>query len=261
MKNKFIILISGAMLFALTSCIEDFMVIRGNGISTTVTHRTAPFYKLENSTSIDVIYKTADTTGITIRADENLIDNILTETYDNTLEIKFTPDDHHPDFNVKPLITITSPRLEKAIISGSGAFLADRMTGDDVTIKISGSGDISADNVLCKNLSVMNTGSGNINIKDCQTDFSDIFLTGSGNLNTSGQSADNSFKITGSGTLHGEDYLLETASIIISGSGNAFTNIEQKLNAIISGSGNIYLKGNPSISKTISGSGRIISYK
>jgi hypothetical protein len=261
MKSKFIILLSGAMLIAITSCIEDLMVIRGNGISTTETHRTAPFFKLENSTSIDVIYKTADTTGITITADENLIDNIITETYDNTLEIKFTPDDHHPEFRVKPLITITSPRLEKAIISGSGALLAGRMTGDDVTIKVSGSGDISTDNVTSKNLSVVITGSGNINIKECVTGFSDIILTGSGNLNTSGQSTDNNLKITGSGTIHADNYLLNTASVIISGSGNVFTNIDQKLNAIISGSGNIYLRGNPAISKTISGSGRIISYK
>jgi hypothetical protein len=261
MKNKFILLISGAMLFALASCIEDFMVIRGNGISTTETHRTTPFYRLENSTSIDVIYKTADTAGITITADENIIDNIITESYDNTLEIKFTPEDHHPDFRVKPIITITSPRLEKVIILGSGAFLADRMTGDDVTIKVSGSGDISIDYVSSKNLSAVITGSGNINIKDCLTDFSDLFLTGSGSFNISGQSADNNLKITGSGTIHAENYLLNTASVIISGSGNVFTNIDQKLNAIISGSGNIYLKGNPTISKTISGSGRIINYK
>lgn len=260
MKNKFLVLISGAMLVLLSSCIEDFMIIRGNGISVIESHRTAMFYKLENSTSIDVVYKTGDTTGITIRADENLIDNIITETYDNTIEIKFSPEDHHLDFSVKPLITITSPRLEKAIISGSGALLADTMSGDDVTIKISGSGDISSENVSCKNLSVVITGSGNINIKDCQADFSDIFLTGSGNLNTSGRSADNSIKITGSGALHAENYLLNTASIISSGSGNAFTNIDQKLNAIMSGSGNIYLKGNPEISKTISGSGRIINY-
>lgn len=249
------------MLFALTSCIEDFMVIRGNGISSTETHRTAMFYKLENSTSIDVIYKTGDTTSITIKADENLIDNIIAETYDNTLEIRFSPDDHHLDFEVKPLITITSPRLEKAIISGSGAFLADRMTGDDVTIKVSGSGDISTDNVSCKNLSVVITGSGNISIKNCMAEFSDIFLTGSGRFSISGQSADNNLKITGSGTIHAENYLLDNASVIISGSGNAYTNIEQKLNAIISGSGNIYLKGNPTISRTITGSGRIINYK
>ena len=83
MKNKFLVIISGAMLIFLSSCIEDFIIIDGNGISVTESRRTALFYKLENSTSIDVVYKTADTTGITIRADENLIDNIITETYDN----------------------------------------------------------------------------------------------------------------------------------------------------------------------------------
>lgn len=249
------------MLVSLSSCIEDFMVIRGNGISVTERHRTAMFYKLENSTSIDIVYKTGDTTGITIRADENLIDNIIAETYDNTIEIKFTPEDHHLDFGVKPLITITSPRLEKAIISGSGAFLADTMSGDDVTIKASGSGDVSTSHVACKNLSVLITGSGNVNNNECITDFSDIFLTGSGDLTMGGRSTGNNIKITGSGTVHAENYMIESASVIISGSGNAFTNIEQKLNALLSGSGNIYLKGNPEISKTITGSGRIINYK
>lgn len=260
MKNKFILLISTAMIFSITSCLEDCMVITGNGLSVTETHRTASFNKLENSTSIDVIYKTADTTGITITADENLIDYILTETFDNTMEIKFHSDNNHFDFRVKPLITITSPRLEKAIITGSGAFLANEMTGDDVTLKISGSGDISVDKVSCKNISEVVTGSGNINVKDCHSDFSDLFVTGSGSISTRGQCTDNNLKITGSGEIHTENYLFANASVIISGSGNAFTNIEQKLNAIISGSGNIYLKGNPVISKTISGTGRIIQY-
>ena len=139
MKNKFIILISTAMIFSITSCLEDCMVITGNGLSVTETHRTASFNKLENSTSIDVIYKTADTTGITITADENLIDYILTETFDNTMEIKFHSDNNHFDFRRETSYNNNIPRLEKAIF-GSSAFLADKMSGDDVTLKISGSG-------------------------------------------------------------------------------------------------------------------------
>lgn len=261
MKNKLIILIAGGLMVSLSSCLKDFVFIKGNGISATESRKTGMFSRVENSTSIDVIYKTADTAGITIQADENLIDYIFTETSDNTLEIKFWPGNTNLEFREKALITITSPRLEKAVISGSGAFLADEMKGDDVIVKPAGSGDISVNQVVCKKLTMMITGSGNVNINDSQNDASDIFLTGSGNLTLKGQCNEGSLKLTGSGQIHSESYVLNTATVIISGSGNTFTNVQSKLNAVISGSGNIYLKGNASVIKTISGSGRIILYQ
>ena len=260
MKNKFIILIIGTIIFSLNSCLEDFMFIRGNGILKTETRRAGVFNKLENSTSIDIVYKKADTTGITIEADENLMDYIVTETYNNTLEIKTRDWNTRLDFNERPLITITSPQLESAMISGSGAFIADEMSGDVVIVKLSGSGDVSASNVSCTDLTVMLSGSGIINLKNCQSESSDIFLSGSGNISLTGQSTVSDIKITGSGEVFGEHFLLSSASVIISGSGNTFTNIEKNLTGIISGSGNIYLKGNPTIIKTISGSGRIIKF-
>ncbi|MEI8226255.1 MAG: head GIN domain-containing protein [Bacteroidota bacterium] len=261
MKSKYIILFIGALIISLSSCLEDLLCVRGNGITETEIRRSGMFYRLENSTSIDVVYKKADTTGITIKADENLLEYIVTETNDNTLEIKARTGNTCLDFKERPLITITSPNLEQAIISGSGAFIADEMFGDAMIIKMSGSGDISAERVSCTGLTVMLSGSGNINIKNCQSITSDIFLSGSGSINIKGKSEDCDVKITGSGEVFAENFLLGSASVIISGSGNAFINVEHALTGIISGSGNIYLKGNPTISQTISGSGKIIKYK
>ena len=260
MKNKFIILITGALILSLNACLEDFLFIRGNGTLKTETRRAGEFIKLENSTSIDIVYKKADTTGITIEADENLLEYIVTETYNNSLEIKTRDWNTRLDFKERPLITITSPRLESVLISGSGTFIADEMSGDAVIAKLSGSGDISANNVSCTDLTVMLSGSGIINFKNCHSVSSDIFLSGSGNISMAGLSTVCEIKITGSGEVFAENFLLNSASVIISGSGNTFTNIEQNLTGIISGSGNIYLKGDPTIIKTISGSGRIIKY-
>ncbi len=261
MKNKIIILISWALLLALNSCLEDHIFIKGNGIIETETRRTGNFFKVENSTSIDVVYRKADTTGIVIKADENILGYIITETYDNTLEIKTRPENVILDFKESPLITITSPGLEKAVIYGSGAFFADEMTGETVILKMSGSGEISTDYVSCTDIKVLLSGSGNISLKECQSKNSDIFLSGSGNINLKGQNEDCHLNISGSGEVFADNFLIGTASVLISGSGNAFTNIEHKLTGIISGSGSIYLKGNPTINQTISGSGRIIKYK
>jgi len=261
MKNKFIILIIGASLITLYSCIEDLMTIKGNGIVKTEIRRAQVFTKLENSTSIDIIYKTADTTGISIKADENLLEYIVTETVNNTLEIKFRDSNTHLDFKEKPLISISSPRLENASLSGSATFIADQMSGDAIIIKISGSGDNSVYKATCSTITVMLSGSGKLNLNNCKTNGSDVFLSGSGNINLTGQTDDCDIKITGSGEVFAENFPTKSASVIISGSGNCYTNVSNTLSAIISGSGNIYLKGNPAITQTISGSGRIINYK
>jgi len=259
-KNKIIISI-GILLISLSSCIDEFMPIKGNGIIITETRRSGLFNKLENSTSIDVVYIKADTTSITIQADENLLEYIVTVTYDNTLEIKIRDGNIQLDFRVRPLITITSPHLEKVVQTGSADFIGDHLSGDAVIIKMSGSGDIAVDQVSCPDLSVLLSGSGNINIKECQSNTSDIFLSGSGNIQFFGQCEDGNLSISGSGAIFAENFILDLASIQISGSGNVFTYVEDNLTALISGSGNIYLRGNPTISQTISGSGKIIKYK
>jgi hypothetical protein len=261
MNSKCIFLIAGFLMISVGSCLDDLTPIRGNGIITTEKRRTGPFIKLENSTSIDIVYKKADTTSVTISADENLLEYIITETYNNTLEIKTSDRKTYLDFTGRPLVTITSPYLEQAFFSGSGDFLADEMSGNEVKISLSGSGDISTDYISCTGLSITISGSGTINIKDCQSNTSDISLSGSGNVQIKGQVEDCNFKISGSGAIFAENYIAGSASVNISGSANVFTYVENDLTAVISGSGNIYLKGNPTINQTVSGSGRIIKYK
>jgi hypothetical protein len=261
MKRKIFILISGAILLSLNGCIEDLLMIKGNGIAATEFRRTQAFTKIQNSTSIDLIYRTADTNGITIKADENLLEYIVTETFNNTLEIKFSEGNTHLDFKEKPVITVNSSRLESASLSGSGAFIANEMSGDAIIIKISGSGDNSVLKVTGTSVTVMLSGSGKLNLSDCSAASSDVFLSGSGNINLTGKSDDFDVKLTGSGEVFALDFQSESASVIISGSGNCYINAGNTLTGIISGSGNIYLKGNPVITQTISGSGRIIKYK
>lgn len=260
MKTKIYIIIAGAILISLNSCIKGFMFLKGNGIEETEIRRTGGFINVENTTSVDVIYKKADTSGVIISGDENLIEYIVTETYDNTLEIKFRNEGIHLAFKERPLITITSPKIEKAILSGSGSFFADEMSGNTVTLKMSGSGDISVENITSVNLMVIISGSGNSSIQESQNTSSDLFISGSGEVSISGNSTNCNIKITGSGEVYAEDYFIKTASVLISGSGNSYIKVEEELNAILSGSGSIYLKGTPLINKTITGSGRIINY-
>jgi hypothetical protein len=260
MKSRYVLLTVLFILLTQSSCLKNLLCERGNGIAATEVRRTGVFNKIENSTSIDIIYKRSDTTGITIKADENLLDYIITETNNNTLEIRTRDGNTCLDFDSRPVITITSPGLESIFVSGSGTFVADEMTGNNVSVKMSGSGDLSTDKITCTELTVTLSGSGNMDINNCTSVNSDIYLSGSGSISVSGLSEGAGLRISGSGKIYAANWMLSSADAIISGSGDIFTNVEKTLTALISGSGNIYLKGDPIINQTISGSGRIIKY-
>jgi hypothetical protein len=261
MRNRTLFVLSVLMAITLTSCIKDLVCLTGNGIKKTEVRRLNAFTSIENSTSINIVYKKADTTGITIEADENLLTHISTSTENNTLEIKAGNGTICLDFATQPLITVSSPHLESIFESGSGTFSADELSGYSTSIKLSGSGNISVSKVSGTAMNILLSGSGDINIDNSLCETSDIFLSGSGKINLAGQCENSRMKISGSGQINSGNWVLNTANILISGSGDIHTRVEQNLSVVISGSGNIYLKGDPEISQTISGSGRIIKDK
>lgn len=261
MKVRVIFVIAGVLLVTTSSCIKDLLCVVGDGYLVTETRRTTSFDELMNTTSFDVIYKQADTFGISISAEENIMNYIETNVFDERLEIRTSPATICLDYNEKPVITVSSPLLRKVVNSGSGSLIADRLTGGTVTIKNSGSGDISAELAECDDFESSLTGSGDIDIQALICLSSDMVISGSGNTSVSGNCGTTHIKVSGSGNFYGSGMEANTASVIISGSGSTYTNIEEFLSAHISGSGNIYVKGDPEIEQTISGSGRIIRVK
>jgi hypothetical protein len=261
MQKKQIIIIVFMAMLALPSCFQNFICIHGNGRIVNNYRTPGSFNKLTNSTGIDVIFRVSDTTGISIEAEENLLDYIETEINNNTLEIGTRRGTNCLDFTEPARIIVTTPALSEFVQSGSGDFLGDALSGSFVSVRSSGSGDISIDAITGNDLEMRTSGSGDMQIKAINCSSIDAKISGSGDINVKGNATNASFQTTGSGNYYAQGLLLKTADITISGSGNIYTSIENRLNARISGSGNIYLKGNPSISENISGSGRIIMYK
>lgn len=258
MKRNLLLIIPLLSAMSLVSCIDDLVCIRGNGSADTERRRVSAFDKVENSTPFDVVFTKADTSGISVTADGNIIDNIITETYGSTLEIKTVPRDACFNYTQRPVIRISSPGIKGIAVSGSGNFFADHVEGDAVSIKLSGSGDITVQNVFCTGLAVMLSGSGSITLEDAGCVDSDVFISGSGNIVVSGESDKSNLKISGTGNIHAGNFMTGSSSVIISGSGDAYSYVTDMLTGMISGSGNIYLKGDPHVDVAISGSGRVI---
>ena len=257
---KRISLVILVMSLLMSSCFKDIFCVRGNGIIETQFRSIPDFSEVENSTSVNVIYKRADTVSLAITAESNLMGYIFTQAVNDKLEIKTSSDGSCLDFNQQPVIIITSPDLNNIILSGSGDFNADTLSGNSAGILITGSGDVNTGVVLCENLIIKVTGSGDTEISNASCQNPDLTISGSGDISIKGNANAGQFVISGSGNINSGEFRVNSANETISGSGNIFTSVMNTLNAVISGSGNIYLKGDPTINQIISGSGRIIKY-
>lgn len=252
------IIISGILLIVTASCIKNIICINGNGDLQTAGRIAASFNQAVNTTSVNVVYRRADSTSITITAESNLIPHIITVVNSGRLEIRTDPRNACFDAGQTPLVTITSPELNFMELTGSGNFQADTLSGSAVEIRSTGSGDLSVDVITCEELDINLTGSGYAEIINATCNEAAMSGTGSGDLTISGSGETLDVKTTGSGSMEALGFMVTTVKATVTGSGNIHTHVLNNLNAVITGSGNIYVRGNPVINQTITGSGKII---
>lgn len=260
MKRMEITLTVLSVLLITSSCLQGLLCVRGEGNLVEEYRLTGNFEGIANSTSIDVIYRKADTAGLLLEAEENLLYYIVTEVDGNTLSIRTREHTACINFTEKPLITVTSPSINSILSTGSGNMFIQELNGEEVEIRSTGSGDINCESVEANDLSITLSGSGDVNSNETSGLYSDFKVTGSGDLTVNGSCNNADITISGSGSIYGISYQLSSAGITVSGSGNVYTSISEELTAILTGSGNIYLRGDPEIHKNITGSGRIIFY-
>lgn len=249
---------SGVILVLATSCIRSLFCINGNGKVVTEVRNTITYDEAVNTTAVDLVYHKADTFGISVIAESNLIPHIITSVNDGRLEVKTDPRNACFDYTHKPVVIITSPVLHIMELTGSGDFTSDELTGNAVGVKLTGSGDLKASAISGIDLTVTLTGSGDADIDNATFQNADLTVTGSGDINIKGNGSNGTMRVTGSGDIKARDCTIMNAVETITGSGDIFTRVVTSLIAVISGSGNIHLSGNPSLNQTITGSGRII---
>lgn len=235
MKTIKQISIFALLLFAVTSCFEDF-TIRGNGVTETQVRTVAAFNKVKSSGDFEVQITKGDELEVLIDAEENILPYIGTSVTDNTLLIDI-PGLHNVKNRMPMSVYITVPELMSVKQSGSGNISTDYFSAETMEFFISGSGSISS-----------------------EVDAGVLYATisGSGSLLISGDSGESNLTISGSGNIDNSNLIVNKCNAFISGSGNMQVKALQSINAKISGSGNIYYYGNPIIELSISGSGKAI---
>ncbi len=220
-----------------SSCFTDCITgIRGSGPIVSEDIYLGSVTGIDLQISGNVVITGGQQQEITIKAQQNIIDNIEHNVRGGKWIIEFDRNVRHHDGIT---IYVTIPEINELEISGSGNITSNsNFTNHALELKISGSGDISF-NAEVNSIYTSISGSGNVNLLGL-TEYQEVHISGSGNY-------------------YGYSFISDECDINISVSGNSKVYVNDKLDARISGSGNIYYKGYPSVISNISGSGNIIS--
>jgi len=213
--------------------------IKGNGDITTSKRTVSNFTKIGVAGSFHVTLSKENISTIVIKADENLLEYILTEIENGELIIKTKKGFQiHSTKNIE--IRVPFQKLEDVSLAGSG-----NITSDDA--------------IDSPNLKLSVAGSGDLNLK-VQTKNLNSSIAGSGNIYLNGTTNELTCSIAGSGNVYAYDLKSDITTLKIAGSGNAKVNASKEIHGSTVGSGNIYYSGNPPVVKVkSSGSGSVKS--
>ena len=292
MKKNLTVLSFGFFLFSIfviTSCENGVFCLKGKGDIVSENRQIDTFNKIHLIDSdASVWVKIGTEYSLEISAQENILDELITDVKNNILEIEY---DHCVRKHDGIDIFITVPALEGVKVSSSGNMtLQTPVVADNFEIRLTGSGAIFTDTlIVAQKFEIDVTGSGNIECwNHSESTETEIILNSSGRVNLhnlksrvvkasnsgSGQiyfnrsnsdySIENStetFELlnTSSGMINAYGQCAKNVEVWSHGSGQCFIYVFDLLNVHILGSGNITYKGTPTIIEDIEGSGKLIN--
>ncbi len=233
--------------------------VRGSGNVISEKREVRDFDSVQLNSFGDVFIEQGDQPGVTIEADDQLMEYVNAEVRAGKLHLDVGENGQSvsvTNAELRYLVTVTD--LEEIRISGSGDISVDDLSIDDLEIHIGGSGDITAEEIEGDQLTLSIGGSGDIEIKEVKLNEVDTGISGSGSIEVSGQTNQHSIRVGGSGSYDAADLESQVVDVRIQGSGNAEIWAVESLDISIGGSGDVRYYGDPSdLTQSVSGSGDV----
>jgi hypothetical protein len=226
-------------------------------------------------TFADVYITPGSETAITVKADEHVIDKVITEVRNGVLYISTKGKIR----NVEVLdVYIKMNKIDLIKVNGSGdLYCSGDIQANGLRVKLEGSGDVEIGLEEVKNVKVTVNGSGDISLQNVSGNFSAsvagsgdlevdhvlaerciLSLSGSGDAEMEGSCVDLTISIMGSGDLDAGRLKAVNADVEIMGSGNCVVKVANSLSAKLNGSGDLVYYGNPAkVNAVANGSGEV----
>jgi len=201
---------------------QSWKTVSGNGDVVTKERKTDSFTGLKVSSGIDVYLKQGSEVTVTVEADENLHEYILTEVRNGVLNV-------YSEANIrdaeKKRVYVTMKEIRSIRTTSAGDVIGESpINSDNLELSASSAGDIKIE-VKSKDLDVDISSSGDITLRG-EADMLRADLSSAGDLNA---------------------YELQTreANISVSSAGDADINVSERINARASSAGDINYRGDP----------------
>jgi hypothetical protein len=230
--------------------------IDGNGNRISVTRTPGSFDQIQVNGDFKVQIDTGSQTFVTVEADENLMDLIITHVSGDKLIIE-SRSGHclNPTHPIE--ITVSVPQLHRFTLNGSGYVYCYGLATDELVMHLAGSGQMDCYELEASSVEIVIEGSGLVN-SNLYAENMVARIEGSGEARLSGATVNSDLKVIGSGRIKADQMNTDVCIAYISGSGIIDANVNNTLDVTIIGSGIVYYQGNPVVKTFISGSGRVV---
>lgn len=179
----------------------------------------------------------AGTAAVAVHADDNLVQQIVTEVEGDTLVIRLRPGHQLRSHNALQVNVATS-KLNGVDMRGSGDLWLPALQAERFELRLSGSGDARLGNLALGKLVVA--------------------VSGSGDVTAQGRCDEAQLSLAGSGDLHMAELQTLRTTVSIAGSGDARVHASQSLDASVAGSGDVRYSGSPpQLKSSVAGSGSV----
>jgi uncharacterized protein YxeA len=223
MKSLRILMIA-VIYLGVSSCIDAQIrkTVRGEGDVVKKDRTTSSFEGLRVSTGIDVYLKQGEKESITVEADENLHEYILTEVRDGVLHV-------YTDANIR------EAKMKRVYV-----------TMKEITsLKTSSAGDITGEtSVKGNDLEISASSAGNIRLEVFASKI-DVNISSSGDISLTGEAETLNADLSSAGDLEAYNLKVKEADVSVSSAGDARVNVSEKITARASSAGDISYQGNP----------------
>lgn len=228
------------LLLFITSISSGCMLIdgvEGNGRVVTEERNVSDFNGIDISNAFEVILKQGSSESLTIEADDNLLELIVTEVRGGVLKIYSEKNIRHPK-SLK--IFLTFKEIDYIDISGAVELTSDgKLTFDKLEIDGSGASEIDL---------------------ELSANRLDIDFSGASEIDLKGKVTKVNIDISGASEISAYDLETDFMNLDISGAGEARVFVNEELNVEASGAASVRYKGNPSIDTNVSGAGSVKRY-
>jgi len=199
--------------------------VRGKGDPVTYTYNVGDFTEIRIELLCDIEYYCAPSDAVTLEIQPNLYEYISVKESGGVLTVRSTKNIVWS--NNAPVLTVSTPVLNKLHLSGAGTFTAhDTITSDSLLIRMDGAGQSYA---------------------DLDVDMLSVRLGGAGKFELSGRADSAEFELDGAGTVDSLPLLTRNATVNLNGVGTVRLSCSENLRVDASGMGRVEYRGSPSV--------------